>query len=109
MVAQMVVTQSAATGFFPPAEDLTRLELVATRLLIGVFFMIVAGAMGVGAGMILALLFGKFAIMLIGLGILVILIGFLLAILSVFLLLFAVIGRAIDQVRNWVHQQASER
>ena len=103
MVTQMVATQSAATGFLPPAEDLTWLELVATRLLIGVFFMMVAGAIGIGAGMILALLIGQVAIILIAIGVLVILVGFLLAILSVFLLLFAVIGSAIDRVKNWVN------
>ncbi|MBI4747472.1 MAG: hypothetical protein HY774_03245 [Acidobacteria bacterium] len=103
MVTQMVATQSAVTGFFSPTEDLTRLEMIATRLLVGVFFMIVAGAMGIGAGMILALLIGQLALILIGLGILVILVGFLLAILSVFLLLFAVIGRALGQVKNWVN------
>ncbi|HMZ81484.1 MAG TPA: hypothetical protein PLL06_17425 [Acidobacteriota bacterium] len=103
MVTQMVATQSAAAGFLPPAENLTRLELVATRLLVGVFYMIVAGAMGIGAGMILALLIGQLAIILVAIGGLVILVGVLLAILSVFLLLFAMIGSAIDRVKHWVN------
>ena len=103
IVTQMVVTQSAATGFFPSTGGLTRLELIATRLLTGTFFLVVAGAVSVVVAVVLALFIGQFALILIGLGGLVILIGFLLAILSVLLLLFAVIGRAFDQVKNWVN------